>query len=198
MNLTKLFEAQRLLDERIEQEHPRTEKENRLKDKCLALLVELGECANEQRTWKFWSQNRNPVTKSIRPTFGTNVDGTQHQSFVECNPLLEEYIDVLHFALSIGNEIDFPKNIHKEVDPDFFFGTYSPSWTASDAFGYSYRSVIKFMQLPKEHEYLKLEYLFMLKSITTLGRWLEFTSEQIEAAYFEKNKINHQRQEEGY
>lgn len=198
MNLEKLFEAQRVLNERIEQEHPVAEGENRLMDKCLALLVELGECANEQRTWKFWSKNKNPVTKSIRPIFGTNVDGTQFQDLKECNPLLEEYVDVLHFALSIGNEIDFPSSIHKEVEPDFFFGTYSPRWTASDTFGYSYRSVVKFMQLPTKHEQVKIEYLFMLKSITALGKWLGFTSEQIENAYFEKNKINHERQDANY
>jgi dimeric dUTPase (all-alpha-NTP-PPase superfamily) len=31
-----------------------------------------------------------------------------------------------------------------------------------------------------------------------LGEMLGFTEEQIEQAYFEKNKINHQRQEVGY
>ncbi|MEK4091705.1 dUTP diphosphatase [Viridibacillus sp. FSL H8-0110] len=47
MNLTKLFEAQRELDLYIDQQHPVQPGEDRLSKKILALLVELGECANE-------------------------------------------------------------------------------------------------------------------------------------------------------
>ncbi|MGG3951379.1 dUTP diphosphatase, partial [Geobacillus thermodenitrificans] len=47
MNLQKLFEMQRQLDEYIEREHPRQEGEDRLSKKILALMVELGELANE-------------------------------------------------------------------------------------------------------------------------------------------------------
>ena len=83
MNLQKLFELQRKLDEHIEQQHQRQEGEDRLGKKILALLVEIGELANETRCFKFWS-NKGPSDKNV---------------------ILEEAADVLHFLLSIGNDI---------------------------------------------------------------------------------------------
>lgn len=83
MNLEKLFVMQKELDARIEQEHPHRNGENRLESKSLALLVELGEAANEYRVFKFWSNDQY-----------TRVG------------LLEKLVDCLHFILSIGNDVD--------------------------------------------------------------------------------------------
>ncbi|MBM7607553.1 dimeric dUTPase (all-alpha-NTP-PPase superfamily) [Lysinibacillus composti] len=85
MNLTKLFEIQAGLDYHITKEHPEQNDENRLSKKVLALQVELGECANEWRGFKFWSNDQ--VARE--------------------NLLLEEYVDCLHFLLSIGNTLNF-------------------------------------------------------------------------------------------
>jgi dimeric dUTPase (all-alpha-NTP-PPase superfamily) len=83
MNLQKLFELQRKLDEHIEQEHPRQEGEDRLAKKILALQVEIGELLNElPEVFKFWSNKKNNRAKA-----------------------LEEYCDGLHFILSIGLEL---------------------------------------------------------------------------------------------
>jgi dimeric dUTPase (all-alpha-NTP-PPase superfamily) len=62
LNLQKLFEMQRQLDEHIEKEHPRQEGEDRLAKKILALFVELGELANEHRGFKYWSNDQEPRT----------------------------------------------------------------------------------------------------------------------------------------
>jgi dimeric dUTPase (all-alpha-NTP-PPase superfamily) len=64
----------------IEEKHPAHPEENRFNKKLLACLVELGEAAQEQRSWKYWSNDRKPRTKK----------------------LLEELVDVLHFILEFG------------------------------------------------------------------------------------------------
>src|SRR5690606_16674705 len=104
MNLEKLFQMQKELDARILAEHPIQEGENRLAKKILALLVELGELANEWRGFKFWSEDQVPRTRVLvnRTTddIGFKYIGPEHIK----NPLLEEYVDCLHFLLSIGLE----------------------------------------------------------------------------------------------
>jgi dimeric dUTPase (all-alpha-NTP-PPase superfamily) len=66
----------------IEKNHPRQPKENRFSKKILALLVELGECANEERCFKFWSNKARSPEKVV----------------------LEEFVDGLHFILDLGIE----------------------------------------------------------------------------------------------
>ena len=185
MNLTKLFEAQRVLDERIEQEHPVKPEEDRVAMKILALQVELGECANEWRGFKFWSKNQNPVTTSIRPIFGTNVDGSQHQSFRECNPLLEELVDVLHFILSLGNEVKY--------DGQFLppYADFIPETTDAFADVFYYTTKLR-------NNFVDDVFELLLESYFKLVYSLRFDWNQIETAYYEKNKINHERQDGGY
>ncbi|HFK2719144.1 TPA: dUTP diphosphatase, partial [Escherichia coli] len=76
---------QRVLDDHIEQEHPRVEGEDRLTKKILSLHIEIGEMANElPEIFKFWSNKKNDYDKALK-----------------------EYVDGLHFLLSIGNELNF-------------------------------------------------------------------------------------------
>ena len=82
MNIAKLFGMQNVLDHHIESEHPRQKGESRHHEKVLALLVELGELANETRCFKFWS----------------------HKPPSERKVILEEFSDGVHFLLSIGLE----------------------------------------------------------------------------------------------
>jgi len=53
--------------------------------------------------------------------------------------------------------------------------------------------IITFQYEPIIDNYEKLFSHFLL-----LGRKLDFTEEEIFESYLEKNKINHQRQDEGY
>ena len=79
IDLSPLFPLQAALDEEIARAHgvdyPST-KDRRV----LALLVELGEFANETRCFKYWS-NKGPSPKER---------------------ILDEYADALHFLLSLG------------------------------------------------------------------------------------------------
>lgn len=176
MNLTKLFEAQRVLDERIEQKHPRVKGENRLESKSLALQVELGECANEWRGFKFWSKDQTPRTKVPVTLWGEPYR----------NPLLEELVDVFHFALSIGNDMKRERN----YVPPLYTG-YIPK--PIDAF-----SRLFFYTTKIRGQYTESVYELLLDSYFILVYSLGFTRDEIETAYYEKNKINHERQDANY
>ena len=62
MNLQKMFEMQKALDDRIIKEKG-LEGQDLLPNLILALQVELAECANEWRGFKHWSNDREPRTK---------------------------------------------------------------------------------------------------------------------------------------
>ncbi|MCC5892999.1 dUTP diphosphatase [Exiguobacterium sp.] len=85
MNWTTLFDQQRRLDERIKEEHQLSG--NQFDERLLALHVELGELANETRSFKFWS------TKGPSPQ----------------DVILEEYVDGMHFLLSLGLALGYER-----------------------------------------------------------------------------------------
>ncbi|MGE6624638.1 dUTP diphosphatase [Bacillus pumilus] len=62
MNLLKMFEMQKELDDRIIREKG-LEGQDLLPGLILALQVELAECANEWRGFKFWSNDQQPRRK---------------------------------------------------------------------------------------------------------------------------------------
>lgn len=173
MNLIKLFETQKLLDEKIVKEKG-LEGQDLLPMKILALQVELGELCNEWRGFKFWSLDRNPRTKLPITAWGEPYK----------NPLLEEYVDCLHFILSIGLDKGF-----EEVRIEF----KSKADTVGQQFDWMFRKLSDFSYYKNSLNYNRVWEVFI-----GLGELLGFTWEQIEIAYYDKNKINHLRQESGY
>lgn len=112
MNLKHLFELQAKLDERIYKEHPPKEDEDRLAKKILALLGGLGELCNCWRGFKYWSNNQKPRTLAYDECpcgtdYGSCDEYGCSDGLLEYNPFLEEYVDCLHFILSIGLELNF-------------------------------------------------------------------------------------------
>ncbi|MGP9074759.1 dUTP diphosphatase [Geobacillus thermodenitrificans subsp. calidus] len=211
MNLQKLFEMQRQLDEHIEKEHPRQEGEDRLAKKILALFVELGELANEHRGFKYWSNDQEPRTVEYCPSCGGSgfveyfdpfdVQGHIQDQCMYCEgdgttgrtPLLEEFADGLHFLLSIGNDINM-NEVYEDYEPKpLYFGD-------GDILGqfivvYDWINSLYFHR----HEDVNGEiYDLVFAYFLGLGEMLGFTWEQIEEAYMRKNAINHERQNNGY
>lgn len=201
MNLNNLFEIQAKLDERIREEH-NLQGVDLLDKKILALKVELGELANNWRGFKFWSKDQEPRNKDVRchacKGKGGFIYTDEYQQatepFEECmycegtgiqekNPLLEEYVDCLHFILSIGLECQF--------EDGEFYTTHREN--AVDQFNKLFDKVGDFSQYHTKGNY---EWLFCL--FLGLSDFLGFTWEQVEQAYLDKNKINHERQEQGY
>ncbi|KAB3540994.1 dUTPase [Alkaliphilus pronyensis] len=161
MDIIKLFEIQKNLDMKILREH-NLENENLISRKILALLVELGELANETRCFKYWSL-KSPAEKKV---------------------ILEEYVDCLHFILSIGLEKGYSKLTIEN--------TLSTA-TATDMFLEVFKEITIF-QLDQTQD----NYKGLWKRFIELGIALGFNHKEIEDSYLIKNKINHKRQEEGY
>ncbi|WP_108669535.1 dUTP diphosphatase [Peribacillus acanthi] len=175
MNLQKLFEAQRKLGKVGLFNYKGEDRFNKL---VLALLVELGECANEWRGFKFWSKDQEPRTK-------VQIHKSASNGPFYKNPLLEEYVDGLHFVLELGIELGFSNQIsnikpiqNQTIEQQFI-------WINVKA-----TALINYQSLPM-YQYLVANYI-------GLGEMLGFTWEQIEQAYFEKHEINIERQENGY
>lgn len=164
MNIQSLFAIQQKLDQKILETHQLHE-QDLVPAKILALQVELGELANETRCFKFWSL-KSASSKEV---------------------ILEEYVDILHFALSIGLDKGYDQQLPLESVEDHGFSSQI------EAFSQVYASTVRFAQ---EESYGNYKDVF--QGLIQLGALLGFSQQEIEEAYLEKNRINHTRQEEGY
>jgi dimeric dUTPase (all-alpha-NTP-PPase superfamily) len=183
LNLKELFELQAKLDERIYKEHPVQEGEDRLAKKILALQVELGELANEWRGFKYWSKDQEPRTEV--PVKYYSGGPTEIENW-----LLEEYVDCLHFFLSIGNDL--------WISQDTDFNKSNPR-DVMTLFALINRYVAElWWEVHDNTDGVLAKYYFGFQHYLRLGEMLGFTWDQVEQAYLAKNKINHQRQESGY
>lgn len=208
MNLNELFEIQARLDNRIAEEHG-LQGQDLLDKKILALQVELGELANEWRGFKFWSIDQEAVTKYYRYVDGFGRDNDSYYNPRDLseavtgdvkviNPLLEEYVDCLHFILSIGSEFGCTP-----VTGDLFLEEENHNITNQfiglfDIVSAVYHNAIYCKNGKAKHSELFRTYHKALAIFLGLGEMLGFTWEQIEQAYLDKNKINHSRQDNGY
>lgn len=161
MNLTALFEMQRALDAYIEDNHQLGDTFN---ERGLALIIELAELANETRCFKFWS-TKGPSETSV---------------------ILEEYVDSIHFLLSLGIEKGFDS---------------LTQWPAGDR---RERSLTELFLDTGQTIYAFLGELTMeryediWKQYGAIASALGFTEQQIMQAYIDKNEENYARQRNGY
>src|SRR5690625_3469324 len=142
MDWTTLFNMQRQLDNYITEQHDLYE-QNLFEERFLALLVELGELANETRCFKFWS--------------------VQDKS--DASIILEEYVDNIHFLLSIG--------IHKGYE----FSNLSSSTTyfkETQQFNLVFETCLIFYRNQTEENYLN-----MFREYVHLAKLLGFTEQDI-------------------
>lgn len=163
MNTITLFKMQKALDSHIESQH-KLEHQDLFDRKVLALLVEIGELANETRSFKFWS---------VKPSSETDI-------------ILEEFVDGVHFILSLGIECGYE-------DIDSVTSNRSAETDTSNQFLEIFESVQKF-----RNSRGKDDYVLLFESYLELARLLELTEEQIEQAYIKKNEVNYDRQHKGY
>ena len=174
MNLQKLFEMQRQLDERIIREKE-LEGKDLLPNTILALQVELGELANEWQGFKHWKTNPQP-----KPG------------------MLEEYVDGLHFVLSIGlklNEHIF--DWFREYEANKMPGWYLSN-TITEQFNEVFFRVSFLLCKIDMDDYSSNLYGDVICYYLGLGEMLGFSWKEIEEAYLRKNAVNHERQERGY
>lgn len=185
MNLTKLFEIQKELDRKIIKKKGLAGRDL-LQERILALQVELGECANEWRGFKFWSEDQEPRLSGPPKMLPEHSGGSGE--WYTPNPLLEEYVDCLHFVLSIGISQGFDRMNHNLCAVE---GMKRKDVTSQ--FNYLMDKVGDFSSITNHNNYMYILPLFI-----GLGEMLGFTWGEIERAYLAKNEINHERQETGY
>lgn len=157
MELSKLFQLQQILDHKII-EHHNLGTQNLNTKNILALQVGLGKLANETRCFKYWS----------------------HKKISNKQITLEEYIDCLHFILTIGLENNYTDITHQLPDCKFdltsqfinLFVDINDFWVCSS----------------------KDNYITLFTDFINLGKSLCFSLEEIEKAYLEKNYLNQSRQ----
>lgn len=130
----------------------------------LALLVEMGELANETRCFKFWS---------VKPPSEKQV-------------ILEEFVDGVHFILSLGIECDFHKR-------KFLINAAPTPLSVTDQFLLINERVLRFQMTRSETDYIAL-----FEGYLQLAMLLGITYEEMEQAYFDKNEVNYQRQQNNY
>ncbi|MEF2291450.1 MULTISPECIES: dUTP diphosphatase [Virgibacillus] len=161
MNWDKLYQLQNELDTYIETNQG-IKKQDVFEKKYLALLVELGELANETRCFKFWSNK----PRSERET------------------ILEEYVDGVHFLLSLGI-----------TKGHYFSGNVSRNKMEDETklFLNVYTACHQFFQHPTS-----VNYDHLWETYLHLGQALGFSEEDVHRAYLEKNEVNFVRQDEGY
>lgn len=180
MRLTELFQLQRVLDTRIVNEHPIQQGENRVIKKLLALQVEVGEWINElPETFKYWSNKKNKREESLK-----------------------EYVDGLHFILSIGIEL----GVNEEMDFDYTYVKLSDRLevelnslfgTVSQLFNTYSIGLINPPHTPTD-EYMLSQYETLVNTYLALGVKVGYSTEEIVEFYFKKNEENHERQNNNY
>lgn len=199
-DLQILYPVQRKLDVKIIKEHGLEGKDN-LPWKILAFQVEAGECANEWRVFKKWSNDQKPRIEKVEVCPGCGGNGTPYgipiETGIDCEkcdgsglkvsfPLKEEYVDGLHFVLSIGIELGFDEKV-------LAFEQVSLCENIENQFIWANIKAGALLINRTLSEYSKL-----VSTYLGLGDMLGFSWEDIVEAYLEKNKINHERQANGY
>jgi dimeric dUTPase (all-alpha-NTP-PPase superfamily) len=161
IDLTNLYQKQAELDARIAENHSvsyETTRERRI----LALLVEIGEFANATRCFKYWSN---------KPSEAQDI-------------VLDEYVDGLHFFLSLGIDIKTSKKTYNHTK-------HADNLTKQIL--ETYRLATLFYKNQDEKSYIKAFQAFINITVLLKVRW-----SVVEKAYYKKLGENYHRQDTNY
>lgn len=171
MILKEMFEAQSRFDNSLIK-NKKLEERNLFNNKVLAAIIELSECANEIRFFKYWS-NKGPSPKEV---------------------ILEEYVDCFHFVLSMGNDLKEDYIMERDYRPRLSYADLT------DDFLLIHSSIINFSGAVtmKEKRIVEIYYIEIVEYLLGVAYKMGFTEKEIEMAYYKKNDINFKRQATGY
>ena len=161
IDLTNLYQKQAQLDARIADNHHVTYATTRER-RILALLVEIGEFANATRCFKYWS---NKASEDIAI-------------------VLDEYVDGLHFFLSLGIDIKASKST-------YHYTKHADNLTKQIL--ETYRLSALFYKNQDEKSYIKA-----FQSFINIVPLLKVRWSTIEKAYYKKLGENYSRQDHNY
>lgn len=205
MNFKKLQAMQAKLDEAILAEKAPMTAEERFNKTLVALSVEIAEVANTVEHFKFWKDNKGKVdSKRFRKMdYGKHGiayedwgDGAKKATvdFAEAHrlTLIEECSDALHFILSLANQLGYEIDlcnweISQELKEDYLI------YVNRDTF-FLFKSFRDKKSISITRENLFRLILGIFGYFESLG----ITKKELEQAYYDKNKINYERLENGY
>ena len=153
--LKELLEMQRMLDENIVKKH---NAEITIEKLRIAMLDEIGELTHELKgDWCWWKTTQAPVNRE---------------------KVLEELVDVWHFALSIANHTDHKlnENISK----------------------YDYKDYVKNDKYTEIVSHLITREDLIVFTVMCLTYKLGFEFDDVYEAYKKKNAVNYERLRNGY
>ena len=204
MNFKKLQAMQTKLDEAILADKAPMTQEERFNKTLVALSVEIAEVSNCAEHFKFWKDNKGKidhdrfiVTPSVVSIVNNLIeddylDNTTMQYVTEKQAhrltLIEECSDALHFILSLANQVSYKIN---EI------GKY---FEIADDVDSLERNVLFLSQViglgDFNHFHSDLEMIIDVFFIYI--NQLDISEQELEQAYYDKNKINYERLENGY
>ncbi|WP_381415288.1 dUTP diphosphatase [Spiroplasma endosymbiont of Anurida maritima] len=168
-NLCYIAEKQQTLDQKILEEKNIIFNDEIANKKYLAYIVEVAEFLNEERSFKFWS-NKPPSGREI---------------------LLEEYVDALHFIVSIGIDIGFI--FHNSNVTEKALKICQDTTTKEELFLSVFESFMAFTSKKTKKAYEQTVSTFL-----AISSFLSLKPNEIMIAYQKKNDVNHSRQENNY
>lgn len=202
MNFKKLQAMQAELDEAILADKAPMTAEERFDKTLVALSVEIAEVANCAEHFKFWKDNKGKVDSE---RFGENhffankelvfTDYIEEKTGIQYEfeqahrlTLIEECSDALHFILSLANQVDY-KIV--EIGKHFEISKDEDSLEKNFIF---LNQVIGLVEFNHFHSDLEMIIDVFFIYINQLG----IAQQKLEQAYYDKNKINYERLENGY
>ena len=209
MNFKKLQAMQAKLDEAILADKAPMTDEERFNKTLVALSVEIAEVANCAEHFKFWKDGKGMKVDESRfseyksPYFSNVIyldnKGNDETKMVELTreqahrlTLIEECSDALHFILSLANQIEYEIDlcnweISQELKEDYLI------YVNRDVF-FLFKSFRDKNSVSITHKNLFMLVLGVFGYFESLG----VTPQELEQAYYDKNKINYERLENGY
>ena len=194
MNFKKLQAMQAKLDEAILADKAPMTQEERFNKTLVALSVEIAEVANCAEHFKFWKDDKGKVDEDRFWTEnGVECYDKVIQESIDFEDahrltLAEECSDALHFILSLANQVDFEIN---------GIGTHFETVGDVDSLEKNFL-FLNYVIGSAEFKHFRSDLEMIIDVFFIYINQLGISEQELEQAYYDKNKINYERLENGY
>ena len=200
MNFKKLQATQAKLDEAILADKAPMTAEERFNKTLVALSVEIAEVANTVEHFKFWKDNKGKIDRKrfsvihifqeeelVDVEYMEDNTGVQYADWEAHRlTLIEECSDALHFILSLANQ----------MNEELLAIVERQDALSKEEWYLEIINDLRNMDIPRDNTWRALIDLNIdfYHYYTSLG----ISQQELEQAYYDKNKINYERLENGY
>ncbi|AMV61395.1 Dimeric dUTPase [Pediococcus damnosus] len=179
IDIPKMMQSSIQLDRSIaDEKHLTLSQDARIKNTLLSLDVELSEVANTSEWFKVWKDHK-----------GKHDDGKTVRE-----TLLIEYVDAIDFFLLFASEKQWVENVDLTEEQFDKLADKSDKLDLTQTYLAIKSMLFSSYVSNRPDNYRHAWHLYLKLGMAGFG----FTAEEIEKAFYEKNKINYKRQEKGY